>query len=759
MSTARRLVSGVVGAVIASGLVLVTGPSHSTPDNATTYDAIELQARTNLLVNDKGYNLPPGSSFNSISPSLNDDGDVAFGVQVVHDVDTGTDRPGLWFGRHGDGDIVHEGEASDRINPDASINNAGQVAFTLAPNGGFDNNLFVFDSDSGEVQQRHSLPVTPNSHSTPIIAADGTVVTRAGLGSSDGWLSMSSDNVGTLLASHNDVSGDPYYYLYSPTTNDAGQVAGKLGIDPDDYAPVEIRRFDADGESVRLLANFDADPASPYLSFDNSLAMNNDGTVAVIAKKTNGTKVLLRTDGTTTTEVVAAGDDQTIRSFDSFAPDINDADQIAFRGRDAEGQAIYVAAADGSLSRVIARGEQVDTDQGRGQVAQHNADNVFGGAPKINASGDVVFTAALTPADNDQAEWGTGVFVAYAGNEAPPVSGVLNGTVTDANTGDPVGDASVEAASSDGAVTSTTSASAGTYSLSLAPGNYVVTTSAPGLHDAQQEVTVAEGETVGLATELTSPLLESSPAEIRMSPKLWNDATETITVTNPGSAEMAWQANAKAKWLTISPAKGTLQPGESVDVTVVADRSGKSAGSYGSAVTVTSEDLDPVVTDVTMKVGRADAAIDVGGPAYTDKRKLHWLADRNLGNGDYGRVGSSKVQRTKKAIAGTKSDKLFRTRRVAKKLVYRVRDLPAGKYTLLLGFVEYHKVKPGQRLFNVHVDGVRVLHKYDVRRHAKPLRANLKKLTVRHKGNGDLVVKLRGVKGKPILSALRLREK
>ena len=39
---------------------------------------------------------------------------------------------------------------------------------------------------------------------------------------------------------------------------------------------------------------------------------------------------------------------------------------------------------------------------------------VFGGGVAINARGDVAFTAALHPPGNNQEEWGTGVYVAYA---------------------------------------------------------------------------------------------------------------------------------------------------------------------------------------------------------------------------------------------------------------------------------------------------------------------------------------------------------
>ena len=56
----------------------------------------------------------------------------------------------------------------------------------------------------------------------------------------------------------------------------------------------------------------------------------------------------------------------------------------------------------------------VPTDLGEGRIDQHDDSVVFGGAPDINSSGDVAFHATLTPADNNQIEWGTGMFIAYA---------------------------------------------------------------------------------------------------------------------------------------------------------------------------------------------------------------------------------------------------------------------------------------------------------------------------------------------------------
>ena len=58
--------------VVPMGAAALAAPGAAASDSATAaYDRFELQARTNLLVNDDGYNLPRGSSFSSISPDIN----------------------------------------------------------------------------------------------------------------------------------------------------------------------------------------------------------------------------------------------------------------------------------------------------------------------------------------------------------------------------------------------------------------------------------------------------------------------------------------------------------------------------------------------------------------------------------------------------------------------------------------------------------------------------------------------------------------
>ncbi|WP_157744441.1 choice-of-anchor tandem repeat NxxGxxAF-containing protein [Micromonospora viridifaciens] len=392
---------------------------------ASSYTQVELQARSNLLVNDNGYHLPPGSQFNSITPVINDAGQVAFRVQLVPDqVDPSAYHPGLWHGGHGDGGIVYTGPTDALADTDVSINASGDVAFTLS-SGGTDNSLYRYDASTRTATRVGTSPVLPNSYRDPQIATAGDIGFQANFGGGRA-LAAYRGGAGVVYASDKTLDpGSPYTYIYTPSYNSAGQFAAKVATSDDYVTKVELRLFNADGSSKRILANQATDPASPYKAFNNSFAFNDAGTVAVIATRVDNKRVLVRSDGTTTTELVVADPQATVRDFEYFRPAINNAGQVAFRAVDAQGQAIYVSD-DDSLVRVVGKADMVETDLGVGQIGQHDSSSVFGGAPSINSHGDVVFTAALHPKGNNQVEWGTGVFVAYAARSAPPYTLAIN---------------------------------------------------------------------------------------------------------------------------------------------------------------------------------------------------------------------------------------------------------------------------------------------------------------------------------------------
>jgi hypothetical protein len=378
------------------------------------YETVELQARSNLLVNDEGWNLPPGSSFNSISASINANAQVAFRVQVVPDAgDPGLSRPGVWFGSHGVGGLVYVGDIDASIDNEACLNDAGDIAFTISDTG-VGNNLFLYDATAGSAAAVNTLPVIPNSYQSPCVNANGDIGFQASFSSGRAYAARLGGTTAIYVGDAAVAPGSPYTYLYTPSFNAAGTIAAKVATSADQFTAVEIRAFASDGTSQVLLENQATDASSPYSKFDNSLALADNGSIAVIATRAaDNRRVVLRSDGTTTTEIAAVDPAGTILELDSFPPAINGAGWVAFRARDAQGQAIYLG--DGTnLLRVIGNGDAVATDLGTAQLGQHDSSAVFAGRPAINARGDIAFVAGVYPQGNNQIEWGSGVFVAYA---------------------------------------------------------------------------------------------------------------------------------------------------------------------------------------------------------------------------------------------------------------------------------------------------------------------------------------------------------
>ena len=369
-----------------------------------TYHSVELQARSNLLVNDPGWNLPPGSSFNSISASINDSRIVTF--------------PGnLFAGIFGFIVVQHESPV-DGISANVSINADGDVAYYTYDDG-TNYRLRLFDAATVQSQIVNTLPITPVAYSGLSINAAGVIGYRAGLGSGYGLASTGAGSSLLHIVDAN-VQPGPYAYIYTPAMNAQRLIASKVSIG--DFDHNEIRSFASDGSFITLAVDKATDPASPYRRFDNGLAYNDAGQVAVVLNLDAGNvRAVYRfspgPSGVEATEIARVEAAGTIRAIDSFAPAMNNDGLVTFRGRDANGQAIYVG--DGTtLRRVIGKDDLVATDLGIAGIGQHvddpNGWPIFSGAPGINAHGDIAFIAGLYPQGNNQVEWGSGVFVAYA---------------------------------------------------------------------------------------------------------------------------------------------------------------------------------------------------------------------------------------------------------------------------------------------------------------------------------------------------------
>jgi Malectin domain/Carboxypeptidase regulatory-like domain/Viral BACON domain len=215
-------------------------------------------------------------------------------------------------------------------------------------------------------------------------------------------------------------------------------------------------------------------------------------------------------------------------------------------------------------------------------------------------------------------------------------------------------------------------------------------------------------------------------------------------------------------WISESPDNGTIQPGASQDVTVSVDTHGMAPGVYQATLTFrTNSGRQPNLSvPVRLIVPAYEQAFDSGATSdYTDTQGDLWSADRAYtpANGS-GYVQSPPLTAsTGAAIGGTDDDKLYQSARITA-MTYRFTGLPAGKYLVELRFAEIQSRKPGQRQFDVIVNGTPFLTAFDISAQVGKNYALDKSVLVTVPASGEVTVQLatRRSTGVPILNGIRV---
>lgn len=174
----------------------------------------------------------------------------------------------------------------------------------------------------------------------------------------------------------------------------------------------------------------------------------------------------------------------------------------------------------------------------------------------------------------------------------------------------------------------------------------------------------------------------------------------TATVTNAGTTAVTW---------TITPPVGTISPtGEYTAPasvaqlqTVVAKAVSVADPTKFSTATLTLE-ASPVVQPTFA------LRINAGSAAFRDQEGNTWQADT-------GATGGAAFA-TRQPIAGTPEQALYQTCRFGV-FSYRL-NVPAGMRKVKLRFAETYYATAGQRLFDVRINGVTVLSRFDIAKEA-----------------------------------------
>ncbi len=138
--------------------------------------------------------------------------------------------------------------------------------------------------------------------------------------------------------------------------------------------------------------------------------------------------------------------------------------------------------------------------------------------------------------------------------------------------------------------------------------------------------------------------------------------------------------------------------------------------------------------------------MNAGGPAYTDPQGRGWAADTNFtGGSTYG---------DSHPIANTDAEALYQSERYGA-FQYQF-AVPNGTYQLRLKFAELYFTGPGQRIFNVLINGQTALSNFDVFAQAGgAFRAVDRELPVTT-SNGQIVIQFSPLTDNPQISAIEI---
>ncbi|MDW8284028.1 MAG: carboxypeptidase regulatory-like domain-containing protein, partial [Myxococcales bacterium] len=169
-------------------------------------------------------------------------------------------------------------------------------------------------------------------------------------------------------------------------------------------------------------------------------------------------------------------------------------------------------------------------------------------------------------------------------------------------------------------------------------------------------------------------------------------------------------------WMNVSPTRGTLPPGASVNIEVSVDTTGLNVGTYLAALFIRSNSAreSSMRIPVSLIVPQFQKGVNSGSSVtYVDHLGDPWVRDKMYRPGDWGYLRENGNYVTHLPIRGTVDQALFRTQRVDP-YAYRFDGLPNGMYSVELRFAELEDTPPGERLFDVIVQNQLVLPAYDI---------------------------------------------
>jgi outer membrane protein assembly factor BamB len=240
----------------------------------------------------------------------------------------------------------------------------------------------------------------------------------------------------------------------------------------------------------------------------------------------------------------------------------------------------------------------------------------------------------------------------------------------------------------------------------------------------------------------------------------------SVTAFSPSTGQILWRRFLSAHILpALTADHGLVIGGVGSTVTVLNASSGATLFSYATGNAIYSP---ASVANGRIYIGSQDhkvyafglrnsnpppgntIRVNAGGSAYTDSGGKQWSADTGFSGG--------MAYTNNVSISGTNDPTLYRSQRWnTGSFSYTFTGLAAGSYQVTLKFAEIAGFAPGERKFNVAIQGTQVLTNLDVSAQVGLNRALDKTFTATVGGNGTLTISFsKGAANNPIINAIQV---
>lgn len=172
-----------------------------------------------------------------------------------------------------------------------------------------------------------------------------------------------------------------------------------------------------------------------------------------------------------------------------------------------------------------------------------------------------------------------------------------------------------------------------------------------------------------------------------------------------------------------------------------------------------SDSAEVYFTDTTKPFNNffREIAVNVGSNAdFVDESKIVWTADQAYKTGSWGFVGNdAKAVSTLRNALGSLDDPLFQT--MSEGLTAYKFDIPDGEYEIELRFVESKFKENGQRVFDVGINGQKVLENLDLVKESGFMQIYSRKFRASPREKQGVTIEFSAIKDKPVLSGVRVK--